>query len=309
MLKAVIFDLTEISDNSSLHIELPIPYLSQLIADLQKNKINIVNITAAFNNSSDRSLAYSTLLRQLQVHSSECVTITDTNCGLISAKNIGITCIGYDNPQLTSQDLFKAAILIEGFDEIDYSFVNRIYQNDHMEAVTILITPNFIIRELSVDDIEDLSIIYKDPSIRAFVYDLKDSLAIEKEKHRAYIKNIYHFYGYGLWGVYLKRTNQLVGRCGVEYKFVEDEANYELGYLLAKPYQGLGYAKEFVTAVINYCFMELKLPFLIAVIDIDNIPSIRLAKQVGMIKTGTCIRNNRTCYQYKITNQTGRYIQ
>ncbi len=302
MLKAVIFDLIEISDNSSLHNESPIPFLNQLVADLQMNKIQVINIRASFHQSEDRLLAYALLLKQLQIHSSECVTITDTSCGFISARNIGITCIAYYNPKLPYQDLFQAAILVEGFDEVDFCFVNRIYQYDHMEAVTILTTPNFIIRELSVDDIEDLSSIYSDPSIRMFVNDFNESLDLEKEKLLAYIRNIYHFYGYGLWGVFLKETNQLVGRCGVEYKQLDDEDVYELGYLLTKHYQGLGYAKEFVTAVIHYCFLELNLPFLIAIIDIDNIPSIHLAERVGMQRIGTCTRNSRTCYKYKVIN-------
>ena len=302
MLKAVIFDLSEISDNSSLHHETTIPFLNQLADDLHMNNVQIVDIASAFHKSDDRSLAYSILLKQLQVHSDECVTITDTYSGLISAKNIGTTCIGYHNPRIPSQDLFKAAILIEGFDEIDFSFVNRIYQYDHMEAVTILTTPNFIIREISVDDIEDLSVIYSDPSVRAFLYDFNDSLSIEMEKQKAYIKNIYHFYGYGLWGVFFRETNQLVGRCGVEYKQLDDEDIYELGYLLAKPYQGLGYANEFVSSVINYCFSELNLPYVIAVIDKDNIPSIHLAERLGMSNIGTCTRNHRVCYKYKSTN-------
>jgi RimJ/RimL family protein N-acetyltransferase len=302
LLKAVIFDLCGITDNSSLLKESSIPFLNQLVVDLQKNKIRVVNLTSAFHQSDDRSLAYSFVLKQLQVHSSECVTITDTFYGLLSARNNGTTCIGYHNPQIAYQDLFKAAILVEGFEEVDYCFINRIFQYDHMEAVTILATPNFIIRELSVDDIEDLSIIYNEPSIRVFVSDFNEPLGLEKEKLKAYIKNIYHFYGYGLWGVFFKETNQLVGRCGVEYKHIDDEDIYELGYLLAKQYQGFGYAKEFVTAVIHYCFLELNLPYLIAIIDIDNLPSIHLAERVGMLRVGTCIRNTRTCYKYKTTN-------
>ncbi len=302
MLKAVIFDLCEIPDICNSQHLAAIPFLNQLIVDLHKNKINAVNITPAFQATSDRISAYSILIKQLQVSFDECITITDTYYGLLSARKLGTTCIAYLNPNIHHQDLFKAAILVEGFDEIDYSFLNRVYQYDHMEAVTILTTDNFIIRELCVDDTENLLSIYRDPSVRAFFDNFEDSITDEKEKLEAYIKNIYHFYGYGLWGVYLKENNQLVGRCGVEYKLLEDEELYELGYLLAKPYQGLGYARQFVTAVINYCFSELKLPYLVAIIDKDNIASIRLAERVGMLSIGICKRNSHECYKYKIIN-------
>jgi RimJ/RimL family protein N-acetyltransferase len=302
LLKAVIFDLSQISDISSLHCESPVPFLNHLIADLHKNNIQTVNLASAFPNSNDRALAYSKLLMQLKVPSGECVTITDTDFGLLAAMNVGTTCIGYYNPQISRQDLYKAAVLVEGFDEIDFSFINKIYQYDHMEAVTILTTSNFIIRELSVEDIAELSIIYREASVRAFLDDFEDSLKIEKEKQEAYIKNVYHFYGFGLWGVFLKDNNHLVGRCGIEYKQFEGEDIYELGYLLAKPYQGLGYATEFVKAVINYCFLELAIPHIVAVIDINNTASIHLAERVGMLKCGTYKRNSRECYKYVIAN-------
>ncbi len=302
MLKAVIIDLCEIADISDSQHLAAIPFLEQLLIDLVKNEIKVVNMTPAFQSVNDRSSAYSILIKQLLVSSDECITITDTYYGLLSAGKLGITCIAYLNPNILNQDLYKAALLVEGFEEIDYSFLNRIYQYDHMEAATILTTDNFIIRELSVDDIENLLSIYRDPSVNAFFDDFVDSIMIEKEKLEAYIKNIYHFYGYGLWGVYQKENDQLVGRCGVEYKLLENEEIYELGYLLAKPYQGLGYAREFVTAVIDYCFLELNLPYLIAIIDKDNIASIHLAERAGMLNTGLCTRNSREYYKYKITN-------
>ncbi len=305
MLKAVIFDLNEISDNHASRTQEPIPYLDQLKANLQGNGLQTANIASIpdrpYNASCDRAAAYSILLQQLQVHPGECVAITDTYCGLMSARNACVTCIAYHNPDVPPQDLYKAPVLVEGFEEIDFSFINRVYQYDHLEPVTVVTTPNFIIRELSVGDIPELYLICSEPSIRAYLDDFNDTLAAEKEKQEAYIKNVYHFYGFGLWGVFLKETNQLVGRCGVEYKQLGPEEIYELGYLLAKPYQGFGYAREFVTGVLNYCFSKLKLPRVVAIIDKENIRSIHLAEQVGMRRMGTCSRNRRACYKYEIT--------
>lgn len=301
MLKAVIFDLNGISCNNTPQPKVPIPYLDQLKADLQKNGLQIADIASIAGNSCDRASSYSALQKQLQVHPGECVAITDTYWGLLSARNASVTCIGYHNPDITPQDLYKASFLVEGFEEVDFSFIDRVYQYDHMHPVTIATTHNFIIRELSVDDVRELHLICNEPSVRPYVDDFNDSLAVEMEKQEAYIRNVYHFYGFGLWGVFLKETNQLVGRCGIEYKQLGSEEIYEIGYLLAKPYQGLGYAREFVTGVLNYGFRELRLPRIVAVIDKENIRSIHLAEQVGMQRAGACLRNRRACYKYEIT--------
>jgi beta-phosphoglucomutase family hydrolase len=238
---------------------------------------------------------------RLGVAPEECLVIEDSYNGVTAAKAAGMTCIGYVNPNSGNQDLSQAEMLVEGFDEVDYEFINSVYRFAHMEPATILTTDHFIIRELSIDDIDDLYHICLDPDIKEYLDGFYEDLAVEKEKHKAYIENIYRFYGFGLWGVFMRESNQLVGRCGIEYKSFDNEDVYEIGYLLAKPYQGHGYAKEFVTEVLNYCFTELNIRRIIAVIDKINSRSIRLAEQVGMQRIGECIRNNRNCYKYEAT--------
>ncbi|MDF2941654.1 MAG: HAD-superfamily hydrolase, subfamily variant 3 [Herbinix sp.] len=239
--------------------------------------------------------------KRLGVDPSECLVIEDSSNGVSAAEAAGITSIGFVNPNSGNQDLRKAAILVEGFDEVDYEFINKVYQYDHMEPATVLTTEHFILRELTTKDIVDLYPIYMKPSIREFQDDFNDDLEVEKEKQEAYIHNMYHLYGFGFWGVFLKENGQLIGRCGIELKILEDNEVYEIGYLLDDSYQGHGYAKEFVTATINYCFMELEIHRIVAVIDKNNIRSIHLAEQVGMHQFSKTMRNNRDCYLYEIT--------
>lgn len=237
----------------------------------------------------------------LRVSSEECLVIEDSYNGVTAAKAAGMTCIGFVNPGSGNQDLRQADMLVEGFEEVDYEFINSVYCYSHKEPLTILTTEHFIIRELSADDIDELFLICQDPEIREYLDGFCEDLAFEKEKHIAYIDRIYRYYGFGLWGVFTKENNKLIGRCGVEYKTFEGEDVYEIGYLLAKPYQGFGYAKEFVTAVLHYCFTELDIHRIIAVIDKTNLRSKRLAEQIGMHRIGECTRYNRNCDKYEIT--------
>jgi RimJ/RimL family protein N-acetyltransferase len=239
---------------------------------------------------------------KLGVAPEECIVIEDSYHGVSAASAAGMISIGFINPNSGNQDLRKAAMLIEGFDEVDFDFINKVYQYANLEPQTILTTDNFIIRELSVKDIDDLHRICSEPEIRRFLDHFNDDINEEREKHRAYIENVYHFYGFGLWGVFLKVDGQLVGRCGIELRLLDGDEIYEIGYLLDKAYQGHGYAKEFVTGVLQYCFQELDIHRIVAVIDKKNVRSMHLAQQLGMRKTGECVRNQRDCHIYEITH-------
>lgn len=239
-------------------------------------------------------------VNQLKLKKDECIVIEDSQNGVNAAYSAGITCVGFVNPNSGKQDLSKASILVEGFDEVDYEFLNKFYQHSHMQPATILTTDRLIVRELCTEDIDTLCRIYKDPEIGEFLDDIMKDPELEKEKLTAYIKNIYHFYGYGLWGVFRKYDGQLIGRCGVECKIIDNSEEYELGFLIGRKFQMQGYAAECVDAVIKYCFKEFEFPRILAVIDKNNLPSIHLVSRLGMKQSGEFEYNGRSCYKYYV---------
>lgn len=85
---------------------------------------------------------------KLQINPSECIVIEDSMNGVNAAFAAGITCIGFVNPNSGNQDLSKAAMLAEGFEEIDYKFMVNIYDEFHREAKAIITTTRLILREL-----------------------------------------------------------------------------------------------------------------------------------------------------------------
>jgi RimJ/RimL family protein N-acetyltransferase len=231
----------------------------------------------------------------------ECIVIEDSANGVNAADSAGMISIGFVNPNSGPQDLRKAAVLVEGFEEVDYQFVQQTYRYAGLEPEFILSTERLTVRELAVSDIEELHRIYRSPEVNAFLEVSMSDPKTEMEKHKAYIKNVYHFYGYGLWGVFLKENQRLIGRCGIEYKILDGKEIYEIGYLFDRDYQGCGYAKECTEAVISYAFASLDIPRITAVIDKRNLRSIRLAIKTGMKLTGECIRKQRECLIYEIT--------
>jgi ribosomal-protein-alanine N-acetyltransferase len=94
-------------------------------------------------------------------------------------------------------------------------------------------------------------------------------------------KNSYKKYGFGLWGVIDKKTDMLIGHCGLAW--LQDNSDIELAYLLYKDYWGRGLASEAASACLNYGLNELGLKRIVALVYPQNVPSIKIIEKLGMI--------------------------
>lgn len=56
---------------------------------------------------------------KLDVKPQECLVVEDSSAGVIAAKSAGMKCIGFKNPNSGNQDLSKADIIIEDFNELN----------------------------------------------------------------------------------------------------------------------------------------------------------------------------------------------
>lgn len=65
-----------------------------------------------------------------------------------------------------------------------------------------------------------------------------------------------------------------------------DPRQAEIGYSLARAWQGQGYASEAVTAVLGYAFENLGLHRVFALVECENTPSVALLERVGMRREG-----------------------
>ena len=236
--------------------------------------------------------------KQLGVTPDECIVIEDSANGVNAAYAAGMTCIGYINPNTGKQDLGKAAYLVEGFDEINYEFINSVYRLEHWTASDITKTKRLILRELDVCDGAALYHVLQDEDIKTFCDTMTHSPEEEELRRMDYIRNVYKFYGYGLWGVFLRDCRELIGCCGIELKVSSGIGDYELSYLIAKAHRGLGYGYEAAEAAISYFIRSYNPDCIVAVIDKQNIPSQHLAAKLGMIRNGELIRSHRQCDKY-----------
>lgn len=237
-------------------------------------------------------------ISELDVSANEVVVIVDSDYGIEMARDARIACAGYINPKVGGQSLIKADILIESLDGLKPSFFEYILQRSQGLPVHIASTKRLIIRELLVSDINELYSLYTDSQIRQYIENIDDDIEIEMEKQKAYIDTVYSFFGYGLWGVFDRADGKLIGRCGIENHMIDGEEEIALSYLIGRQYQGCGYASESCKAVLRYAQEELYIERIVAVIDTDNLRSIRIAQRVGMVCEKEFMYNGRKTFLY-----------
>jgi [ribosomal protein S5]-alanine N-acetyltransferase len=83
----------------------------------------------------------------------------------------------------------------------------------------------------------------------------------------------------------------LIGDVG--FGIFEPTHEVELGYTLAREFWGRGYATEAAASCLSAGLAHLDVPRIIAVVDAENRPSIRVAERVGMERVETIVVHRR----------------
>lgn len=240
-------------------------------------------------------------LEKLGAATEDTIIIEDSTFGIEAAKAANVACIGFINPHSGQQDLSKADVLIESFDNIDKAFLENTLLRSQGKPLTIASTKRLFIRELAVSDVPEIYPIYSDPQIKKYIDNIDDYLEIEMEKQKAYIQNVYSFYGYGLWGIFGKTSKKLIGRCGLENETIDGKNEIMLSYLLDSQHWGYGYALECCDAVLKYAKEHLEMKRIVAVIDFDNVRSIKTAENLGFTYEKDVTFNDKKRALYSIS--------
>lgn len=146
----------------------------------------------------------------------------------------------------------------------------------------ILETERLFLRELEQRDFDDLAQILQNPRVMyAYEYDFsKDDVQIWLDRQRKRYKE----YGFGLWAIILKETNEMIGQAGLTMQPYKNTEILEVGYLLKEEFWHQGYATEAALGCQKYAFENLQTDQLYAIIKADNISSIKVAEHLGMKK-------------------------
>lgn len=144
----------------------------------------------------------------------------------------------------------------------------------------ILTTERLILRCISQDDAESLTILRSDNEVNKYldrpkVTTLNDSQLFIQKILRGVIEKTNYY-----WIITQKEDELLIGAIGF-WNFSADKKTAEIGYELLPFYHGKGIMKEAILSVIEFGFKHLGLLKFLAFPKENNLKSIKLLKKVG----------------------------
>lgn len=189
------------------------------------------------------------------------------------------------------QNFPGAAYGVEDLPAVAYESYEKAFRRLAGIPWDILETERMKVRETIPEDVDEFYRIYSDPSITYFMENLYADREMEIEYVKAYAKQVYAFYGFGLWTVLDKESGWVIGRAGLNVREGYDLP--ELGFVIDVDHQGRGYAFEVCTAVLDYAENVLEFDAVQAFVDKNNLVSIRLLEKLGFAFAGEAMAKRR----------------
>jgi RimJ/RimL family protein N-acetyltransferase len=147
--------------------------------------------------------------------------------------------------------------------------------------VAEITTDRLILRGWREADLAPWAAMNADPEVRRYVGPL-----LTLEQAAAWALNYQDDldrYGFGFWAVEIRTSGEFIGFTGLNT--VDEEMPFsgvELGWRLARPAWGHGYATEAGLAALRYGFGTMGLPEVLAVTMARNVRSQAVMRRIGM---------------------------
>ncbi|MDD6481853.1 MAG: GNAT family N-acetyltransferase [Lachnospiraceae bacterium] len=155
----------------------------------------------------------------------------------------------------------------------------------------ILETERLYLREMEQSDFGSLCKILQDEDT---MYAYEGAFS-DTEVHEWLDRQIarYKKWGFGLWAVVLKETNEMIGQCGLTMQPWKENEVLEIGYLFERAHWHKGYATEAARACKKYAFEELNAMEVCSIIRDTNIASQNVAARNEMTIKDRWIKHYR----------------
>jgi [ribosomal protein S5]-alanine N-acetyltransferase len=144
----------------------------------------------------------------------------------------------------------------------------------------VLETPRLILREMSLDDLDFVAVMLAHPEVMRYYpkrYSRDEAEVWIERQIRRYARH-----GHGLWLAIEKATGEPVGQVGLLIQQVHGVEEKEVAYLIHRPFWRRGFATEAGAAARDYAFEVLGRKRVIALIRPENVPSIGVARKLGL---------------------------
>ncbi|MBO9702638.1 MAG: GNAT family N-acetyltransferase [Sporocytophaga sp.] len=141
-------------------------------------------------------------------------------------------------------------------------------------------TDRLIIKEYQTEYLNFAQKVFSDPQTMAFwpaPFILKETKKWIDRSIQSYKEN-----GFGRYAIFLKKTNELIGDCGILKLETDNTLIHDLGYIIHTPYWNSGFGFEAAKAIMEYGFNELNIERLYANMPYNHAASIKVAEKLGM---------------------------
>jgi RimJ/RimL family protein N-acetyltransferase len=106
----------------------------------------------------------------------------------------------------------------------------------------------------------------------------------QSDEFAAYVRETIDRQGWGLWAVEVTDGPAFIGFVGLNRVSFEEHFTpaVEVGWRLARPFWGNGYATEAAAAAVSFGFEQVDLDEIVSFTAASNEPSIRVMRRLGM---------------------------
>lgn len=164
----------------------------------------------------------------------------------------------------------------------------------------ILTTERLTLRQLSIDDQQDIFALRSDPQINKFLdrqpcrTDEDAINFINKVNDNIEKSDTYY------WAITLTNTKTFIGTICL-FDFSSENNSCEIGYELVTKFQGQGIMKEAAQAVIDYVFQTLKFKKILAVTHYENQNSTNLLLKLNFVQSIKTDKENSNLNVFTLT--------
>lgn len=144
----------------------------------------------------------------------------------------------------------------------------------------VIHTARLRIRPFAIADIDDLHRLWTEPEVRHYLW---DGDVIPRERVESLVHTSitsFEKHGFGLWAVFPREKESLIGFCGFWY--FHEPPRLELLYGISPSHWHMGFATESAIAMMNYGFKELAFDRIEASTDVANLASTKVMERAGM---------------------------
>jgi RimJ/RimL family protein N-acetyltransferase len=167
-------------------------------------------------------------------------------------------------------------------------------------------TERLVLRDKRDDDLDFTIALFGDPQVMRWIGDGRTYPPVEVEARFGRVLAMEREPGHDRWDAFkiLERRadGARVGQAGLLHCEIDGKPDVEIGWWLAPPAWGNGYATEAAVALRDFAFTELRLDHLSVVLYAENRKSVSVAERIGGRYAGEAIYRERSVTRYVVDN-------